>query len=330
MDVSVVIPALNAEKTIARAIESALNQTLREIEVIVVDDGSEDRTAAIVSEIVSRDARVHLIRHSTRQGVSAARNVAIEAAQGEWIAMLDSDDWFAPQRLQCLIEHARIHGFDGVIDNLMMVDALTEAHLGEAFPRVWLNPAHPIPIALPVSRDIPYHQDGMGFGYCKPMFNRLAFLQAVGGYDRRFKCGEDLLALQTFLFHGAKMGAIESAHYFYSVDLNSHSKRPGANVHISDVNQAITKEARKSELWTIIPLLQGRQVIIDFDAFTKALKLRRPIEAITFLKRIPVSVLATQMLRIALRTFGCDLSRFNPRSREWLQSRTSIHLTDPH
>ena len=327
MDVSVIIPALNAEKTIARAIGSALNQTLGDIEVIVVDDGSEDRTRAIVSEIVFGDARVHLITHDIRQGVSAARNAAIEAAEGEWIAMLDSDDWFGPQRLQRLIDHARFHRLDGVVDNLLMVDALTGEHLGEAFPRAWLDPAHPMPTALPVSRDIPYHQDGMGFGYCKPIFNRAAFLQTVGGYDRRFKCGEDLLALQKFLFHGAKVGAIEKAHYFYSVDLNSHSNKPGANVHISNVNRALTIEARKADLMTILPLLQGRQIIIDFDALTKALKSKRTMEAFTFLKRVPLTVLAAQVLRIAVRKFGYDLSRFNPRNRKWLQSKTSLHLT---
>jgi glycosyltransferase involved in cell wall biosynthesis len=85
MDVSVIVPALNAQSTIARAVESALNQTLQTIEVIVVDDGSDDQTAMIVAELGRKDPRARLLRHAKRQGVPAACNEAIANAGGEWI-----------------------------------------------------------------------------------------------------------------------------------------------------------------------------------------------------------------------------------------------------
>ncbi len=90
--VSVVIPCYNSEKVIRETIESVLVQTERNFEVIIVDDGSTDDTAAIAAS--SGDPRIHILRQSN-SGASAARNTGIRAARGSFIAFLDSDDiWF--------------------------------------------------------------------------------------------------------------------------------------------------------------------------------------------------------------------------------------------
>lgn len=105
--VSVVIPAFNAEDFVARALESVLDQSWTEIEVVVVDDGSEDETAAIVGKFARRDSRVSLLQQSNA-GVAAARNLGIRHAKGELIAPLDADDVLYPgsieRRAQLLIE----------------------------------------------------------------------------------------------------------------------------------------------------------------------------------------------------------------------------------
>ena len=93
--VSVIVPAHNAEKWLEPTLKSARAQTLEAIEIIVVDDGSTDGTAALVEEQVAADPRVRLIRQENG-GVGAARNAAILAARGEFLAPLDADDlWFA-------------------------------------------------------------------------------------------------------------------------------------------------------------------------------------------------------------------------------------------
>lgn len=89
--VSVILPALNAEAHLREALQTALNQTYRDIEVIVVDDGSSDGSAAIVDEVARSDHRVRLLRQRNA-GVAAARNKAIADARGEFIAPLDADD----------------------------------------------------------------------------------------------------------------------------------------------------------------------------------------------------------------------------------------------
>ena len=98
--VSVVIPAYNMEKYIGRAIDSVLAQTRQPDEIIVVDDGSTDNTADVIK---SYGSRVHYIRQENG-GASVARNTGIEAAKSEWIAFLDADDEWLPEKLQLQIE----------------------------------------------------------------------------------------------------------------------------------------------------------------------------------------------------------------------------------
>lgn len=99
VDVSVVIPAYNAAPTIGAAVISALNQTLTSIEVLVVDDGSTDGTSAIVDSLGSSDSRVRLLKQSNA-GVGAARNAGIRIARGAYIAPLDADDTWEPEKLE--------------------------------------------------------------------------------------------------------------------------------------------------------------------------------------------------------------------------------------
>lgn len=97
--VSVVMPAWNAAATIERSIESVLTQDHAHLELVVVDDGSTDATADIVTRLATGDARVRLLRQANA-GVAAARNAGIAAASGRYLAFLDSDDWWYPGKLR--------------------------------------------------------------------------------------------------------------------------------------------------------------------------------------------------------------------------------------
>lgn len=99
---SVVIPLYNKELSIRNTIQSVLDQTCQEFEIVVVNDGSTDNSAAVVE--ATEDGRVRLI-HQKNQGVSAARNRGIEEAQYEWVAFLDGDDLWKPNHLE-VISHA--------------------------------------------------------------------------------------------------------------------------------------------------------------------------------------------------------------------------------
>ena len=108
---SVVIPAYNAETFIVRAIDSVLAQTWPAHEILVVDDGSTDATADMVAK---HGDRVRYL-HQDNAGVSAARNAGARAATGDWLAFLDADDWYYPDRLK---RHAEWIEQDGSLDFL--------------------------------------------------------------------------------------------------------------------------------------------------------------------------------------------------------------------
>ncbi|MDP2252784.1 MAG: glycosyltransferase family 2 protein, partial [Thiobacillus sp.] len=107
---SVVIPAFNSAATLARAIESVRAQSWPAHEIIVVDDGSTDATA----EIAAGFDGVRLIRQKN-SGVSVARNAGAAAASGDWLAFLDADDWYAPDRIKL---HAEWIAEDAALDFL--------------------------------------------------------------------------------------------------------------------------------------------------------------------------------------------------------------------
>lgn len=97
--VSVIIPTFNRAYCIARAIDSAANQSHRAVEIIVVDDGSSDDTGALIARRYAGDPRIRYIRQDN-QGVSAARNHGLRKARGDYVALLDSDDVWKPWKLE--------------------------------------------------------------------------------------------------------------------------------------------------------------------------------------------------------------------------------------
>lgn len=102
--VSVIIPIYNTEKFLPLCINSVLNQTLTDIEVLLVNDGSTDGSGKICDEYACKDQRIQVI-HTLNQGVSHARNQGLETAKGEYIAFMDSDDWIETDTLDL---HPRI------------------------------------------------------------------------------------------------------------------------------------------------------------------------------------------------------------------------------
>jgi len=97
---SIIIPAYKCEAYIVDCVQSALAQTVREIEVLIVDDCSPDGTGEIVQAMTEVDARLRYLKQPKNEGVAAARNRGVREAKGEWIAFLDSDDAWEPTKLE--------------------------------------------------------------------------------------------------------------------------------------------------------------------------------------------------------------------------------------
>ncbi len=189
--VSILIPCFNREPFLAEAIESALAQTLPPTEVIVVDDGSTDRTAAVALEYVPR-VRFH--RFDTNQGKSAALNWATERASGEYILILDSDDVLEPDAIAVLSEYLDRHSDVGV--------AFGHASLFDNGGVIAAK--HPITEAV---KDLPGQHDAGWIRFERSVFFdatlershcpmastmfRKACLDAVGPHNERVRSGQD-------------------------------------------------------------------------------------------------------------------------------------------
>ena len=105
---SLIVPAFNAASTIVRCLDSLLSQTYKNIEIIVIDDGSTDATPLLVSKLATKDERIVFIRQ-TNQGVSAARNTGLKKAKGTIIGFVDSDDYVYPNYIDSLLRSMRDH-----------------------------------------------------------------------------------------------------------------------------------------------------------------------------------------------------------------------------
>ena len=118
--VSIIVPVYNASKTLRRCVDSVLKQEFPDFELLLVDDGSQDGSGAICDEYAALDHRVRVV-HKENAGVSAARNDALDRAQGVFLQFLDSDDWITPDATKLLVRSAREHSCDMVVSDFYRV-----------------------------------------------------------------------------------------------------------------------------------------------------------------------------------------------------------------
>src|SRR5262249_42157108 len=121
--VTVAIPVYNSAATLPRCLRSVIAQTVGDIEILVVDDGSSDDSAAVVAEFARQDHRIRLLRMPRNGGKSRAMNRMTDEARGEWFAVLDADDAYLPERLERLIGASETAAVDMVADNITYFDA---------------------------------------------------------------------------------------------------------------------------------------------------------------------------------------------------------------
>ena len=109
--ISVIIPVYNVEPYLRKCLDSVINQTYRDLEILVIDDGSTDECGRICDEYEKKDERIHVF-HTENRGLSCARNLGLDNARGEWIGFVDSDDWIEPDMYEVLLKKALETGAD--------------------------------------------------------------------------------------------------------------------------------------------------------------------------------------------------------------------------
>ena len=213
--VSILVPAYNTEKYIAKAIQSVLDQTYQNIEFIVIDDASTDRTVDVVQSF--SDSRVRLFQNESNRGVSYSRNRGINEAKGEWVVPLDADDWYAPERIEKLLQIAEERNADLVADNLYFVSDETEQPTATLFSvaRDRFSQIQKIDAETFIKLNMQPAQYSPHLGLTKPLIKR-EFLTRNGiEYNQELQVGEDFLLYMTCLLKKAKFIVIPESYYYY-------------------------------------------------------------------------------------------------------------------
>lgn len=227
--VSVIMPAHNAQRTLREAVESVRAQTLRDWELILVDDGSTDATPAILRELASLDRRITLLFQSNR-GPATARNRALDIARGETVAFLDSDDWWFPDALQTLSDALKVHAQAGV-----HAHAGVYAHFEFADdslrPTLLQNDFHARPLGL---RDLV-------LGDHFPIMTWMVARQTVGArrFDESLRSWEDLDLYQQLASEGVVFQPVDRV-------IARYRMRPGsASRHWRNAHEGQTEVLRR-------------------------------------------------------------------------------------
>lgn len=221
---SVVIPAYNAEAFIVDAVMSARQQTMRNLEILVVDDGSDDRTPEIVAELATQDPRVRLFRQPTNRGPSAARNRAFDEARGDWLVLLDADDTMEPERIERLIALGHTHNADLIADNILRQTLEGRVALGPVFPQEMFDRDRPMSMAEYAWHD-QLNDDVPAIGFIHPVIRRSFVDRHDIRYPESIWCGEDSYMTTLCLAHGAVLWTTPQAYYRYTMRSDSLSYR---------------------------------------------------------------------------------------------------------
>ncbi|TPG16497.1 glycosyltransferase [Sphingomonas koreensis] len=208
--VCVIIPAFDAEYTIARAVRSALAEP-EVAEVVVVDDGSTDCTGAAARRAGDDSGRLSIVRFEKNRGPSAARNAAIAASTSPLLAILDADDYFIPGRFANLIDDG---DWDLIADNVVFVP---EAHSKAADIKALTTDSsrrRPLRFDEFVGRNISRRGQSRGeLGFLKPIMRRTLLDRLALRYDESVRLGEDYILYATALSKGARFTIAERPGY---------------------------------------------------------------------------------------------------------------------
>ena len=299
---SIIIPAYNAESSIAETIQSVLRQTEASLEIIVIDDGSSDATAAVVTKLAEAEPRLSLAQLPRNRGPAAARNEGIGLANGTWVGFVDAGDWISPLRVSELIAAGERERVEVVYDNQFFTRGAAEG--------AWRTLFTPPETAFQrlTAGDL-IRNDTIGrvgnFGLLKPLVRRDFLTQHQLRFPERLRLGEDFCFHMRCYAAGARAILISkpSYHYHYHASGTSLSA-----THDLAALEAMIAEYRAIEQTfqahgeaEVVGLLERKiaetEVFIAYKRVLESLRSLRPLEAVGRLVNQP-AVAAVLLRRV--------------------------------
>ena len=224
--VSIIVPAFNVEKYIAKCLDSLINQTLKEIEIIVINDNSSDKTLSIISKYASKNSRIKLVDNKFNKGVSAARNEGLSLAKGEYVGFVDSDDWVAPDFYERLYYAAKRFDSEIAVTNFVRCDKFRKSkRLNYKKEEIFTNPSDKVREAF-----IPK------FNY---IWNKIYKRDALINLGVKFPEGkifEDVIWLIQIVYALKGLVTVPDTYYFYRRNSGSIVTRRSSSVTSDNIS----------------------------------------------------------------------------------------------
>ncbi|WP_233577197.1 glycosyltransferase [Parabacteroides sp. TM07-1AC] len=205
---SIVVPVYNSERFLHKCIDSLLDQSYPDFELVLVDDGSTDSSGRICDEYAGKDLRIKVI-HTVNQGVSVARNLGLSVARGKYVNFVDSDDWVSPRYLIQYVNARKDYDYDLVYAEMVRVSEEGEENV---IPLKELSAKKTGDLSEPLA----YLLDCGEFGFtCNKSFKKYIIQSNEISFCKDFRMFEDAIFTSVYCLHIDSIKLISSAIYFY-------------------------------------------------------------------------------------------------------------------
>lgn len=220
MLISIIAPVYNTAIYLHTCIESILNQTYSNIEVILVDDGSDDESLEICKEYSKQDSRVRVIANE-HQGLVTARKSGVKSAKGEYCIFVDSDDWISTDLIQEIVPLVEEGTTDIVNYNLQSVDGEKTMDWSYTIPEGIYKGTQMENIYSRMMYDFEYRCPGIIQSLCTKMIKRSLLWTSMEAVDKNITLGEDAAVVYKAMLLSEKVAITDKCLYFYRVRQNS-------------------------------------------------------------------------------------------------------------
>lgn len=273
-DISVIVAVYNAQKTLVRLADSLKAQTMRDFEVLLIDDGSTDESARLCDEISQSDNRFKAF-HKQNEGIGATRQFGIEHAQGEYTIHSDSDDWVEPDFLEALYNEAVSAAADMVICDILIENGKKTVLRKEE------------PTAFDKESLIEDLICRLQNGPCNKLIRRSFYTERGISFPQGLSVGEDQLFNLRMIMEGASVSYVPRALYHYDTTANPDSASRGSSLLKIQQGEAFIDELRKLLPQGYDHAIDDKNLDVVYTAIrAKAYTARQFKEKYSFLARV--------------------------------------------
>lgn len=228
--ISIIVPVYNVEKYLKKCVDSILNQTYRNIEIILVDDGSPDNCPTICDSYAKKDKRIRVI-HKKNGGLVNARKSGLEIAQGEYIGFVDGDDWIEPEMYELFADMIKKYSPDMVLSDFYYDNNTELSNSEQLFDKEYYDKTALEKLVYPkMLFGGTYYKFGINPCCWSKIYKKELIIKNLPLVDGRIKMGEDAAFTYPCLLDAKSVAAIKKPSYHYILNPESMTKSYDENL----------------------------------------------------------------------------------------------------